>query len=103
MPRGILSLHRDGETRYVEWSTVVDAPVTYAMTEDELRAHMKEEYGNEGLRELPERMKRVAATGTSFRDTTADEVTSGNRAGPDETTLTMDELVATYWTAPETP
>ncbi len=35
------------------------------MTLDEFMDYYKEEYGNEGLRRLPERMKRVNETGTS--------------------------------------
>ena len=83
--------------RYFEWSTSVDAPVTYGMTADELREHIRDEYGNQGLRELPERLARVERTGCSAHDgRTAASVIRFNRAGDGETTLTEAQLWAAY-------
>lgn len=88
--------------RYFEWSTVVDAPITYGMTEDELRAYMKDEYGNEGLSRLSERLARVAAKGTSsLVDDGLADLIRYNRAGPNETSLTEEEIYARYAEAPK--
>lgn len=98
MPRYLIKI----KDRFFEWSTVVDAPITYGMTEEELRAYMKDEYGNEGLSRLPERLARVAAKGTSscVDDSLADLV-GYNRAGPNETCLTEEEIYARYAEAPK--
>ena len=90
------------EGKYLLWSTIVDAPITYGMTLTELKAYVKEESGNEGLRELPKRLERVEQKGTSAlnRDS-ADDTIWLNRAGKDETRLTRAEFVATYVTDPK--
>jgi len=77
----------DADRRLLEWSTVVDAPVTYGMREDEFTDYYQAEYGNEGMRELPARMARVREKGTSAYDDESWEDTAlvCNRAGPDET------------------
>jgi len=87
--------------RYFEWSTVVDAPITYGMTEDELRAYTKDEYGEEGLSRLPERLARVAQNGCSSHVESLADVIVYNRAGPNETRLTEEEIYARYAEAPK--
>lgn len=80
---------------YFEWS--VDAPVTYGMTKQELFDFIKEEYGNEGLKELPARLERVEKTGTSFYyGNTIEELVSNNRAGANEECLSLDDLYKQY-------
>ena len=87
----------DGERSwYLEWSSVVDAPVTYGMSLDELRRHVKEQYGNEGLRELPKRLARCDARGTSAFDTTLERILENNRAGPNERQATREEIIRWY-------
>ena len=99
MPRYIVKL-RD---RYMEWSTVVDAPTTYGMTLEEFRAHYEHEYGvaavhgGHNMPPLRERMLRVAQQGTSANfPLTVEQLIAGNRAGPDEATLSEDELYRAY-------
>jgi RNase P/RNase MRP subunit POP5 len=82
--------------QYLEWSTIVDAPVTYGMTLQELREYIKEEYGNEGLEELPQRLERVEKTGTSAHGGDLEGTLLCNRAGLDETELTEDEIYDVY-------
>ena len=73
---------------YFLWSTVVDAPVTGGMTLPEFREYYQDRFGTEGMRDLPQRMERVAAKGTSSRlDGSVDEMLVANRAGPGETCL----------------
>ena len=82
---------------YLEWSTIMDAPITRGMSEEELRDHVKEEYGNEGLSRLPQRMARVREKGvSSYEDESPTEAISLNRAGEKETRLTMDQIVDYY-------
>lgn len=44
---------------YMEWSTIVDAPVTYGMSLDEFKEYYKEQYGIKGMEGLEDRMTRV--------------------------------------------
>jgi hypothetical protein len=82
---------------YFEWSTVVDAPVTYGMTKEELFDFVKKEYGNEGLKELPTGLELIEETGTSFYyGNTIEELVSNNRAGKNEKRLSLDELYKKY-------
>ena len=96
MSRYIVKLPH-AERPYVEWCSIVDAPRTRGITHFELEEHIKEEYGNEGLREMPARMARVEEHGTSGYDgETAENSIEANRAGAGETCLTMEQLVDFY-------
>lgn len=87
-----------GAEFYLEWSSIVDAPVTYGGTVEELREYILEEYGRRGLERLPARLLRADRTGTSYQHmkTTAEELVEGNRAGPNGTTLSYAEIVRKY-------
>ena len=90
MGQGIVKLNG----KYMIWSTVVDAPITRLMTREQLEEHVRFEDGERGVRELPERMKRADTKGTSFFDyDSAEKVVSHNRSGPDESCLTIEELI----------
>jgi hypothetical protein len=83
MPRYIIKLiDKNTQKEYfVEWSTVVDAPVGL-LQENEIP---------------PDRMERIKAKGTSsIIEGSAEEVISFNRAGPGECTLSYDEIVRFY-------
>ena len=99
MPRYILKLHDDkfGKDYYMEWSTIVDAPVTYGVSLKEFKEYYQAEYGNEGMKELDNRMKRVEAKGTSsLIDDSGDDLIMHNRAGEDEVSLTKEELLEVF-------
>lgn len=84
---------------FCEWSTIVDAPTTELMTLPELRRYIKARYGNEGVKALPERLKRVKATGTSFVDgfNTKASLLEYNRAGENEAQVSTEaEMVRLY-------
>ena len=84
--------------KYFEFSTIVDAPVTYGMNEEELRNYIKDEYGNEGLKNLGDRLKRVEKNGTSFHGEDLESTLIVNRAGCNEERLTEDEIYDMYKT-----
>ncbi len=81
--------------RYFEWSTVSDAPRGGPFDLDGLRAYLRAEYGEEGVTSLPGRLARVEAKGTSspYDKSVADTVRY-NRAGPDESRLSLRQLEA---------
>lgn len=90
MPHYIVKLG----TKYVEWSTIVDAPVTYGMTREGLKNYLFERYGEDGARTFDERMARVDKNGTSAKpDCTVQELVEYNRAGPRESCLTLAQLI----------
>ncbi len=100
MGRGIVKI----KDRYFEWSTIVDAPVTCGLTLPELQAYVKEEYGRRGLEDLPERVARADATGSSFVDwATKEELLATNRAGDDETHLSEEEIYVKYTEKEDNP
>lgn len=83
MGRAVVKLE-DG--RYLEWSTVVDAPVSVSLTRNEA----VEEWGEE-------RVARADQYGTSFHDPqSAAKLVAYNRAGPKERNLTMEEICEGY-------
>ena len=82
---------------YLEWSSNVDAPVTYGMSLDELKEYYKEEYGDSGMRDLPICLKRVELFGSSMVDgSTVEDVISANRAGKKEKCLSKEEIIERY-------
>ncbi len=96
---------------YFEWSTIVDAPVTFGMTPDEFTEYYREEYGKKGMQELPARLERVEKHRTSSYDSeTPEDIFLCNRAGPNESKLSAAEIYKAYclrvpirkgWVAPE--
>ncbi len=97
MPHYIVKLETPKGPRYLDWSTVVDAPVTYGMTLDAFKAWYRDEHGEQGMRTLPARLARVEANGTSdMTPTSAADLLSCNRAGEKEARLTVAEIIAKY-------
>jgi hypothetical protein len=93
-----LIIHHNGA--YNIFGTIADAPhYSSALTLDQLRQVMKENYGEHGLRTLPERLERAHKTGCShIGGWTLDECIAGNRAGPNESAVSRDEFIAKYLT-----
>lgn len=99
MPRYLIRLECP-EERFLEWSTIVDAPVTCGMTEGELREYIRQEYGRQGLRRLDERIERCREKGTSAYNVDREAAIAFNRAGPDETHATLEEIKESYCREP---
>lgn len=96
MPKYILS-HMHGDVRlYHEFSTIVDAPVTPAMTFEEFRGYYREEYGRDSMDRLQERLNRAALRGSSraIGRASFEEEICCNRAGAKESRLSMPEYIA---------
>jgi len=78
---------------YFEWSSVVDAPVTYGMKKEDFIDYYREEYGRSGMEELLKRLERVEKSGTSLlTQVSAEELLTFNRAGEKESCLSLDEI-----------
>lgn len=79
-----------GEDAYVDWSTVVDAPVSWVVPRDVAVETWTEE-----------RVARADRNGTSILDgypagETPEEIVRGNRAGPEEVELSVAEILDAY-------
>lgn len=95
MPRYICKI----QDYYLEYSTIVDAPVTIGMSLDEFMDYYKDEYGRRGMEgpDFENRMKRAEEKGTSARDyEDFEELISGNRAGKDESCLSKEQIIEWY-------
>ena len=80
---------------YCIWSTVVDAPVFYGMNREELARYYRENH--ESKDDFLERMARVSKKGVSSHwHDNVEQLVRGNRAGPDEGTLSLEELREKY-------
>ena len=103
MPHGILRIQRGDETRYLMWSTIVDAPISYALTEAEVIQFIREDAADTAERSGRPHLERAKAHGTSWHHhgRNADDMIANNRAGDDETTLTLAEIIDRYWDAPD--
>lgn len=100
MPRYIVKLHDNKLNKdfYMEWSTVVDAPITSGGSLEEFKAYYMEEYGRKGMSELEDRLKRVEEKGISshapFDDLSS--LLKHNRAGDNETSLDKEGILDKY-------
>lgn len=75
---------------YVEWSTVVDAPVSWVQSRQQAIKKWS-----------AQRVDRADHNGTSIIDgypagSTPEEIVAGNRAGPDETEMSVQEIIEAY-------
>jgi hypothetical protein len=93
MGRSFVKHTVEGEDRYLVWSSVIDAPITYADTLASLRAYWKRDYGRVGLLDLD---RQIAHRGEKWCRT-VDEVVSCNKAGSGETQLTAEQIVQHYF------
>ena len=95
MGKVIFKVDDNGEERFLVWSSIVDAPVTFACTEEEIVGLWVEDAKERATEEAQRMIERARATGSSSRmnyNTLAD-VVGVNRAGPSESALTENEIV----------
>lgn len=85
------TVYKLGNDQYVLWSGVVDAPISWVMTRSETLA--------DGID--AERLARADQHGHSYcgegaTDQSPTHLIAGNRAGPNESCLTLDALMRSY-------
>ena len=93
-----LIMHKDGA--YNIYGTIADGPhFESALTLEQLTEVIGQEFGESGLRELPGRLERAHRTGCShIAGWTLEDCIAGNRAGPNETSMSYEDFVARYLT-----
>ncbi len=91
-------LHKDGA--YNIYTTIADgACYESALTLEQLEEVIRLDHGEQGVRELPDRLERAHRTGcSSVYGQTLEECISCNRAGPNETRLPADVFIEKYVT-----
>lgn len=93
----IVKLNGYAGPRYLEWSSVVDAPITVGMSLEDFTEFMRVEHGERYMRlEHDRRMERVERVGTSCMTTNVDGLIESNRAGPEESHFTALEIYREY-------
>jgi hypothetical protein len=104
MPKYIFKV---GENEYLEWSTIVDAPVSYIYTREGMARYLSQRAGYSGyptsgnpeqdLRDIEQRLVRADTQGTSDMTVdgpqSLDDLMGYNRAGPNEACLTPQEVI----------
>ena len=98
MPTYIIKLtDKAKQDYYLEWSTIVDAPVTPGMSLDDFKEYYKERHGADAFAKLPERLERVEVNGVSaFGYQSLKSLISCNRAGENEKHLSMSGIIKKY-------
>jgi hypothetical protein len=90
---------------YLLWSTGADAPLTPGMPLSRLEMLLRIEEGEDYMEyDHPRRMRFVEEYGTSNRapcPTSFEELIRGNRAGPNESELSLEEIVEKFGTIPK--
>lgn len=100
MPRFFIKI----KDMYCEWSTIVDGPISYMMGMDRLLDYIEEEYVNHNRfcvtdqYEIENLMNSLEIRGVDYTSQASSvaNVIAGNRAGNDETELTLDEIYERY-------
>lgn len=96
-----LILHNDGA--YQLYGTIADGPYySHALTLEQLKDALREEGGQAAIDSLPARLERAHKFGcSSVLGMTLAECIECNRAGPNETTVPVDEFIRRWVTLPK--
>lgn len=106
MGKCIFKVDDNGQERFIVWSSVVDAPITFACTAKQIVEMFVEEARQDAKQMALAMIDRARASGSSSRTsarTLADVAAGANRAGPDESELTEDEIIEFYVRRKENP
>lgn len=96
MPRYIC--HENGRFNiYSDETKTFDYP--FGQSESELSFEIEAELGSVGLSQLPPRISRALAKGTSSfnEDETLEALVFGNQAGPNKTSISLPEILEKYF------
>jgi len=94
MPRFIVRLAED---KYVEWSTIVDAPVTFIVSREQMLQYLDSWHGHSSYAENRARLDRADKNGTSaMSPLSMEELIRENRAGEKEKCISLEEIIERY-------
>ena len=88
--------HKDG--RYNIYGSICDSFYwVSSISLDQLKKYIKDEFGNEGMRDLDKRLERAYEYGTSSHYAQSiKDVVLCNRAGPEEKHLSFQECIEQF-------
>lgn len=87
------------DEKYVEWSSIVDAPVTYIFDRKGMKEWLDAQYGLSSVEENEKRLARADKHGTSMLGPhyeNVEQFITCNRAGENEEFLTLKEIIERY-------
>ena len=95
-------LHHKGVYNF--YTTIADgACFELGLTLEQVKSHIKEELGNQGLKNLPDRIKRAQKTGTSeITGISLNVLLLCNRAGKNERKLSTKQFINRFLTLKKT-
>jgi hypothetical protein len=98
MGKAIFRVDDNGKERFLVWSSIVDAPITFACTAEEVTEMLVEDAREDAERMAQDMIDRARVTGSSSRRgfITLADVVAANHAGPSGSALTEDEIVEFY-------
>jgi hypothetical protein len=86
---------------YNLYTTIGDGPwFEEALTLEELKEFIKEEYGRRGMEEFPQRLERAHKTGTSAHGLTLSDQILCNQCGEGCESISEEEFIRRYLTLP---
>jgi hypothetical protein len=105
MGKAIFRVDDNGEERFLVWLSTVNAPATFACTPEEIIEIFVEDAREDATWMAKNMIDRARATGSSSRMgyVTLADVVAANRAGPNGSALTEDEIVEFYVRRKEEP
>ncbi len=94
--------HHEGS--YLIWSSVTDTPILYNCTEQDIKDHVRREYGQSGMRDIDRRLDRARLIGTSsMMHGSLRDMVLGNHAGPNGEEITYDDVIRFYFVEKREP
>lgn len=85
MPRGIIKLD---DNKFIEWSTVVDAPVSYIFDKKE---------AEEQVKSYPQACQELfKETEMTFTSITVEQILNFNRAGVHKNCISKEQIIEDY-------
>lgn len=96
MPRYIMKLEKGNRSYYMEWSTIVDAPVTRGMPLGQFAEYYRERYGSYGSRNLQSRIDRANRYGCSSVFDSRESLIEANHAGDGGKKLTKEQIIEQF-------
>ena len=93
---------RLGDNQYVKWSNTTDSPVSYVMSREEIIEHL-EGADDLSFTQADHLLEIADRTGTSDPQLTLEGLVSTNRAGIDESALSVAEILVQYRASTDTP
>lgn len=93
--RCIIKLKKDDQEWYLEWSSTIDAPITFAMSKEEMTIWLRKQRWFDF--EIENLMKQLDKTGCGLPNVkSVEDLIKDNRAGENKECLTYEQIVEKF-------